>query len=153
VAGERRKKMIRMRFFSYIFIAGICITTLIACSKTGGPGAENPDQIDQNDDVFPVLTVSKPGNNQVYASGDSIVVQGYATDNKVMYKGSVKIINDATGVTEKSQLFETHFLLKLDFYVAYKTSVTSITNYTVLIEFQDHGANTVSQTLKVKVNP
>jgi hypothetical protein len=115
-----------MRFYTYMFTAGICLATLIACSKTGGPGADNPDLIDQNDDVFPVITVSKPSNNQVYTSGDSVLVQGYATDNKVMYKGTVKIINDATGVTEKSQLFETHFLQKLDFYVAYKTSVTSI---------------------------
>ena len=142
-----------MRFLTNMFTACVCIAILFACSKTGGPGADNPDLIDQNDDVFPVLTVSKPSNNQVYASGDSIVVQGYATDNKVMYNGTVKIVNDATGVTEKSQLFETHFLQKLDFYVAYKTSVTSVTNYSVVLEFQDHGANAVNQSLKVKVNP
>lgn len=145
--------MTRIRLLYFMFTGSICLAILIACSKTGGPGLDNPDLIDQNDDVFPVLTVSKPGNNQIYSSGDSIVVHGYATDNKIMYKGTVKIINDATGVTEKIQLFETHFLQKLDFYVAYKTSVTSITSYSVLIEFQDHGANTVNQSLKVKVNP
>jgi len=70
-----------------------------------------------------------------------------------MYKGTVKIINDATGITVKNEIYETHFLQRIDFYVAYKATVSLVTNYTIAIEFQDHGANMVTQTLKVKVNP
>jgi hypothetical protein len=142
-----------MKFFYFLFSAVVCLAILDACSKTGGPGIDNPDLIDQNDDIFPVVTVIKPTNNQVYKSGDSVVVQGYATDNKIVYKGSVKITDDANGMEVKSGTYESHYLQRMDFYVAFKSVVTAITNYTVTIEFQDHGANTVNQILKVKVNP
>jgi hypothetical protein len=49
--------------------------------------------------------------------------------------------------------YETHFLSAINFRLAYKTVVTSSTDFTVLIDFQDHGANNVNQTIKVKVNP
>jgi hypothetical protein len=142
-----------MKKFNYLIILCLSAGLLFSCTKTGSATPGDLNQIDQNDDVFPVLTVIKPVNNQQYSSGDSIVVQGYITDDKVLYKGSIKITDDASSTVVKNEVYETHFLQKIDFYVAYKASVTTIKNYTINIDFQDHGANAVSQVIKVKVNP
>ena len=126
---------------------------LLACSKVGGAQAENPDLIDQNDDIFPVITVSKPTANQVYASGDSIIAEGTVTDNKIVYKGKVQIKNDANNLVMADGFYESHFLTTINYRVAYKAVVTVPTDFTVLVEFQDHGANVSTTTVKVKVNP
>ncbi|HEV8271022.1 MAG TPA: hypothetical protein VGQ04_06915 [Chitinophagaceae bacterium] len=126
---------------------------LISCSKVGGAQEETLDAIDQNDDVFPVITVSKPIANQVYTSGDSIIVEGKVTDDKKLYKGKVQIKNDANNFVMAEGYYETHFLSTLDYRVAYKAVVTVPTDYSIFVEFQDHGANTFTATIKVKVNP
>lgn len=138
---------------AYICFSGLTLFLLIACSKTGGGTPDDNHQIDDNDVTPPVITVSKPANNQVYVSGDEIIVEGFATDTKSLYKGKVKITNDSNGLTMKEQFYETHFLQRIDFRIAYKATVTATTDYTVLVEFEDHGLNMVNQTLKVKVNP
>ena len=71
---------------------------------------ETLDAIDQNDDIFPVITVSKPTANQVYTSGDSIIVEGKVTDDKIVYKGKVQIKNDANNFVVADSYYETHFL-------------------------------------------
>ena len=126
---------------------------IISCSKVGAGQQENLDAIDQNDDVFPVVTVSKPTANQLYASGDSIIVEGKVTDNKIVYKGKVQIKNDANNLVVADNYYESHFLQAINFRLAYKAVVTVPTDFSVLVEFQDHGANTSTATIKVKVNP
>ena len=125
---------------------------MISCSKVGGPGQETLDAIDQNDDVFPTITVSKPTASQVYISGDSIIVEGKVTDDKIVYKGKVQIKNDANLVLADSY-YESHFLQAINYRLAYKAVVTAPTDFSILVEFQDHGANTSTTTIKVKVNP
>ena len=49
--------------------------------------------------------------------------------------------------------YETHYLASMNYRLAYKAVVTTPTDFTILVEFQDHGANTSVTTLKVKVNP
>jgi citrate synthase len=49
--------------------------------------------------------------------------------------------------------YESHFLQVINFRLAYKAVVTVPTDLNILIEFQDHGANTSTLTIKVKVNP
>ena len=139
----------------YFCLAAVIISislTIVSCTKVGAAEQENIDAIDQNDDIFPVITVSKPSVNQVYVSGDSIIVEGKVTDERKMYKGKVQIKNDASGVTEETY-YETHFLQTINFRLATKAVVTTATDFTILIEFQDHGANTSVATIKVKVNP
>jgi hypothetical protein len=137
--------------FSLFILSGVL---LVACSKVGGSdGGDDLTAIDQNDDIFPVITTLRPSANQVYVSGDSIVVEGKVTDDKKMYKGKVQIKDDAAGSVIAENFYETHFLSAINFRLAYKAIVTSSKDFTVLIEFQDHGANTASQTIKVKVNP
>ena len=140
-------------YFRIASIFALASLTAISCTKVGGaPQDENPDAIDQNDDVFPVITVSRPADNQLYTSGDSIIVEGVVTDDKIVYKGKVQIKNDAN-IPLAAANYESHFLTAINYRVAYKAVVTAPTAFTVLIEFQDHGANTSSKTLKVNVNP
>ena len=126
---------------------------IISCSKVGAGQQENLDAVDQNDDVFPVVTVSKPTANQSYASGDSIIVEGKVTDNKIVYKGKVQIKNDANNLVMADSYYESHFLQAINYRLAYKAEVTVPTDFSILVEFQDHGANTSTTTIKVKVNP
>jgi hypothetical protein len=140
----------------YFYLVGVLFLAsmiMISCTKVGGPAEENLDAIDQNDYVFPVITVSKPTANQVYTSGDSIIVEGKVTDDKIVYKGKVEIKNDANNFVMADGHYESHFLQAINYRVAYKAVVTVPTDFSILIEFQDHGANTSTATLKVKVNP
>jgi hypothetical protein len=126
---------------------------MISCRKVGSESVENPYAIDQDDDVFPVITVSKPTANQVYASGDSIIVEGIVTDDKKLFKGKVEIKNDANSFVIADSFYETHFLPAINFRLAYKAVVTVPTDLSILIEFRDHGDNVSTATIKVKVNP
>ena len=108
---------------------------LLSCSKVGGPGEEPLDAIDQNDDIFPTITVSKPTANQVYTSGDSIIVEGKATDEKTLYKGKVEIKNDINSIVVANGNYETHFLATMDYRLAYKAMVTTPTDFTIRVEF------------------
>lgn len=138
-------------FCIMIVTAGIL---LVGCSKAGGATEEeNLNAVDNNDDIFPVITVSRPTVNQVYTSGDSIIVEGKVTDDKKLYTGKVQIKNDANGFVVADAYYETHFLSAINFRMAYRTYVTSPADLTVLLEFQDHGLNTTAATIKVKVNP
>ena len=140
-------------YFSFMVIFVLASVIMFSCGKVGVAQEETPDMIDQNDDVFPVIAVSKPTANQVYASGDSIIVEGTVTDNKIVYKGKVQIKNDANNLVMADGLYESHFLNAINYRVAYKAVVTMPTDFTILIEFQDHGANVSTSTVKVKVNP
>ena len=140
-------------FYSIAVIISVSVVTL-SCSKVGGTAQEDSlNEIDQNDDVFPVITVTRPTANQVYASGDSIIVEGKVTDDKRMYNGKVLIKNDVNGLVVAESYYETHFLLAISYRLAYKAIVLAPTDLSVLVEFQDHGANTSTTTIKVKVDP
>lgn len=100
-----------------------------------------------------MITALKPTPNQVYVSGDSIIVEGNVTDEKVMYKGKVLIKNDANGFVVAEDYYETHFLKTINYRLAYQAVVTDPAEFTVIPGSQDHGANTVTATTKVKVSP
>jgi hypothetical protein len=61
---------------------------LLACSKGSGK--------DKDYDA-PVLTLNTPVNNQVYTSGQNIMISGQATDNKFINQIHIVITNLATG--------------------------------------------------------
>ena len=144
--------MKRQRYLYSTILIGLVNLVVVSCSKVGAAGEDDIDAIDQNDDIFPVITVTRPAANQTYVSGDSIVVEGKVTDEKKMYKGKVVIKNDVTGFTEEAH-YETHFLSTINFRLATKAIVTTPTDFSILVEFQDHGMNTSTATIKVKVNP
>ena len=143
-----------MQKIHYLIITVVSVSTIVlSCTKVGASEEENLDAVDLGDKVLPVITVSKPTANQVYVSNDSIIVQGKATDDRVVYKGKVLITNDATNAIVAESYYESHSLNSIDFRLAYKPAVTVPTDFSVFIEFQDHGLNTVSAAIKVKVNP
>ena len=143
-----------MQKIHYLIITVVSFSMIVfSCTKVGAGEEENLDAVDLGDKVLPVITVSKPTANQVYVSNDSIIVQGKATDDRVVYKGKVLITNDTTNAVVAETYYESHHLNAIDFRLAYKPSVTVTTGFSVFIEFQDHGLNTVSAAIKVKVNP
>ena len=141
------------RYFYFTVMLILTSVIMISCTKVGVGEQENLNMIDEDDDVFPVITVSKPTANQVYKSGDSIIVEGKVTDNKIVYKGKVQIKNDANNLVMADGYYESHFLQAINYRVAYKAEATVPTDFSILVEFQDHGANTSATTIKVKVNP
>jgi len=141
------------RHFCFTVLFVLATVIINSCTKVGGTAEENLDVIDQNDDVFPVINISKPTANQVYTSGDSIIVEGKVTDDKIVYKGKVQIKSDANNLVLTEAFYESHFLQLINYRLAYKAVVTTSTDFSILVEFQDHGANTSTATIKVKVNP
>lgn len=141
------------RYFQIIGKLVLTSAILVSCSKVGSSGEETLDVIDQNDDIFPTIAISKPMSDQVYTSGDSIIVEGIVTDDKKLYKGKVEIKNDVNSFVVADGYYETHFLATINYRLAYKAVVTSPTDFTIHVEFQDHGTNTSVTSLKVKVNP
>jgi len=141
------------KYFNFTAILILTSVIMISCSKAGSESEGSLDAIDQDDDVFPVITFSKPTANQVYTSGDSIMVEGKVTDDKKLYKGKVQIKNDTTNLVMADSFYETHFLPAINFRLAYKATVTVPTDFSILVEFRDHGDNVSTATIKVKVNP
>jgi hypothetical protein len=142
----------------YIFISLLVAGLMTACSKSGnstddGGGGGGPHIVTDNDTTRPVLTVTTPLNNQLYANGSSISVSGTITDDMGLYRGSIRITNDVTGEILKEQLYEIHGIRSYNFNVPAIATVTAVTDYTVSVFFEDHGLNSISQTLKVKMNP
>lgn len=125
----------------------------ISCSKSGGTSGDEPLHVDESDDVFPEVIISKPLANQLYVNGDSIIIEGRTTDQKGLYKGKVFLANDISGSIVKEQNYEIHFFKSFDFRIAYKAVVSAETDFTATAEFEDHGSNKTIKTVKVKVNP
>ena len=151
---EGRKQINVKKNFYFVAIFVLPILLMLSCSKVGGGTAEEDlNAIDNNDDVLPVINLVKPVANQVYKSGDSIIVEGKVTDNKKLYKGKIFISNSTSGIVVAEQQYETHFLQVMDLRLTYKATVSLATEFTVTVEFEDHGLNKATQTLNVKVNP
>jgi hypothetical protein len=89
----------------------------------------------------------------VFISGNVINVTGRITDDLGLYRGSIRITNDANNAVVKEQLYEIHFVLSYDFNISYTTNVSVPSNYTVTVFFEDHGYNNATKSVKVKVNP
>ena len=148
----KKNKIINRGFYSGIII--LTMMLFFSCSKNTGSSSDDSDHIpvDVNDISYPVIVIDKPLTDQVFVSGDTIKIQGRITDNG-LYRGKIKIVNDASGLALLDQAYEIHGFTLYDFNLAYKTSVTSVSNYTVSVEFEDHGLNITTKTVKVKVNP
>ena len=141
------------KYFYFTAMLVLTCVIMISCTKVGVGEDEDLNMIDEEDEVFPVITVSKPTANQVYLSGDSIIAEGIVTDDKIVYKGKVQIKNDANNFVMADGYYESHFLKAINYRLAYKAVVTAPTDFSILVEFLDHGSNTSTTTIKVKVNP
>ena len=140
----------------------LCFATVVlfavACSKgstssdnNGGGGPHpTPSPIDT---IAPALNINTPTPNQVFTSGNVINVSGRITDDLGLYRGSIRITNDANGALLKEQLYEIHYVLAYDFNISYTTNVTVPADCTVTVFFEDHGFNSATKSVKLKVNP
>jgi hypothetical protein len=140
------------------FLVVFLTLALLACSKGGtstddGSGGGGPHVQADDDTTKPVLTILTPVNNQTYTNGSSISVTGTITDDLGLYRGSIRITNDITGEILKEQLYEIHGVKNFNFSVTAPATVTAPTGFTVSVFYEDHGLNSISQTLKVTVNP
>src|SRR5689334_2965176 len=95
-----------------LFLTG-AVLFAVACSK-GGSSADNgggphptPSPVDT---IAPVLTINTPTPNQVFTSGNIINVTGRITDDLGLYRGSIRITNDANNAILKEQLYEIHYV-------------------------------------------
>ena len=135
---------------SILLIFSICIFS--ACTRSGIPLNESPHVINLDDTIPAVVTIDKPTDGQSFASGDTIKVEGKVTDLG-LYRGNISITDDANKGILKTQDYEIHGLKEYDFSISYKTSVSTLSNYTVTVWFEDHGLNVTTKTLKVRVSP
>lgn len=140
-------------FVSLVFVS----VMLAACSKGGtdttGGGGGGPHFDSPQDTTAPGVIINTPVPDQVYTSGNIMNVTGRITDDLGLYRGTIRITNDANGTLVKEQQYEIHGLLAYNFNISYTTGVTIISDYTVKVTFEDHGLNTASKSVKVKVNP
>jgi len=134
------------------------LVLLASCSK-GGSTSDNGGSVIHNnntppvDTVAPVLDIFTPSANQVFTSGNTINVTGRITDDLGLYRGSIRISNDANGSILKEQLYEIHYQLLYNFNISYTPNVTVPSNYTVTVFFEDHGLNSATKSVKIQVNP
>ena len=142
----------------HLFFFVVLITVFAACSKGGtatddGDGSGGPHVVTPTDVTAPVIDITTPVVNQVFASGNVINVTGKLTDDYGLYRGSIRISNDAGGAVLKEQLYEIHGLLFYNYSISYTATVTTSADYTVTVTFEDHGLNTTTKSVKIKVNP
>ena len=141
-------------FWGILIIAALAV----ACSKgstntnddgTGGnPHVDNP-----TDTTAPILDIYTPVANQIFVSGNVVTVTGKITDDYGLYRGSIKIIDDASGAVLKVQAYEIHGILSYNFSISYTATVTTVADYTITVQFEDHGNNITTRTVKIKVIP
>jgi len=97
----------------------------------------------------PVITLSTPTNNQVYAAGQNIMVSGNASDNKYINQIHVVISNLATG-TEYQHVHIHPNTSSFTFNQPY-TAQAGIT-YKIQVIVDDASSNSVSKSVEVSCN-
>jgi hypothetical protein len=139
--------------------SGLLLLLIAACSKGGIPADDGSssgggDHIyNPTDTTAPVLDIYTPAANQVFTNGAVVNVSGRIADDYGLYRGTIRIINDANGSVMKEQQYEIHGILSYTFGISYITDVTVASDYTVTISFEDHGLNAVTKSVKIKINP
>jgi hypothetical protein len=125
----------------------------VSCGKSGIPSDHDDSfPIDPTDNSYPVVTVSSPTDDQVYTSGSTVNVMGTVSDNS-LYQGSISIRNEANGLVVKDQYYEIHYIPSYNFSMSCPITVTTPTDFTVSVKFEDHGRNITARTVNIKVNP
>jgi hypothetical protein len=141
----------------YIVVWAIAIILISSCSK-GGSGTDDgsgggPHVVITTDSTAPVILIFTPTANQVFTSGNTINISGRLTDDLGLYRGTIQVTNDANGMILMNQAYEIHGQLLYNFNINHTASVTTSSDYTVTVAFEDHGLNFTTRTVKVKVNP
>lgn len=129
--------------------SSIMIIAALAASLFIFNACHKDDETDKN---APVVNLTAPVENQQYTSGDTIFIKGLATDES-MHEMEIKLTDDANSAVLLDTLPEVHDFTSYDINNAFKTSVTAVSNYTLLVTVEDHSSNVTTKTVHVKVNP
>jgi len=148
VKNRKKNSFVYVRFpLLYCLLAFLCLS----CSR-GGTAAEELHAIDTSDTTYPVVEVTTPTNGQSFRSGAIISVTGNVSDNS-LFQGSIAMRNETDGLVVKDQYYEIHFIPSYNFSMSCPVSVTAATDFTITVQFEDHGFNKTTKTLKIKVTP
>ncbi|HEV7779755.1 MAG TPA: hypothetical protein VGO58_00735 [Chitinophagaceae bacterium] len=133
------------------------MASVVACSRGGDDvssgGGGGPHVFVPSDTTAPEIIIFTPADNQVFSNGNNISITGRVTDDYGLYRGTIRIVNDANGFMLVNQPYEIHGILLYNFNISHTTSVSTVSNYTVTVSFEDHGLNSTTRSVKVKVNP
>lgn len=141
----------------YIWLGFLAVSAVIfSCSKGGestddGSGGTHVNT--PNDTTPPEIVITTPSAGQVFSNGQVINITGRITDDYGLYRGTIKVVNDATGYAMVNQPYEIHGFLLYNFSLNHTVSVAGASDYTVTVSFEDHGSNVTTRSVKVKVNP
>jgi hypothetical protein len=141
-----------LKLFCFIAFAAV----MAACSKGGsssGPdhgtgGGGNPSPIDT---IAPILDIFTPTTAQVFNTVTAVNITGKITDDLGLYRGTIRITNDANGSLWREQAYEIHYILAYNFNIS--ETITTPGDYTITVRFEDHGFNSATKSVKIKVNP
>jgi len=127
----------------------------MSCSKGGSsPGDNNGGGGGGGsvaDTTAPVLDIFTPAANQEFNTSTGINITGRVTDDLGLYRGTIRITNDANGLIWREQAYEIHFVLSYNYNL--REEISTPGNYTVTVRFEDHGFNATAKSVKIKVNP
>lgn len=138
-----------------IIVLSVSAVIFIACNKGGyGPPDDNgPHVVNPGDTTAPTIDIYTPADAQVLTSGNAINITGKVVDSGGLYRGSIRVIDDASGNVMKEQLYEIHSVISYAYTISYTPSVSTVSNYTIRVSFEDHGLNVTTRSVKVKINP
>ncbi len=141
-----------------VFIWVLILLLSAGCSKSGGSGPADdgsgtPHIINNDDNIPPVVEIITPTSGQEFSNGQHISITGKITDAGGLYRGSIRIVNDANGIIVKEQLYEIHGFQLYNFSLSHAVSAAMASNYTITVRFEDHGLNATAASVQVKVNP
>lgn len=156
--SHNRHISVRCLRYSSLWILTLVIVVIASCSRSGGlegggNGGGGPHVVNDQDSIAPAITIATPTAAQVFTSGNTISMTGTITDETGLYRGSVKLVDDATGDELKIQHYEIHGFLSYNFTVAHTVTVSAPVNLSVTVSFEDHGRNMTTRSVKIKVNP
>ena len=138
------------------FLVSIILAGLLgSCSKGGAAiddGPTDPGYV-PDDVTAPQVTINTPTTDQVFSNGATISITGKITDDYGLYRGTIKITDDANGYVVMNKYYEVHGLTTYNFNTNHTANVVAVSNYTVTVSFEDHGYNTRTSSVKIKVNP
>lgn len=141
----------------HTFFYTVMMIFLMACSKgddtDDGSGTNGPHVVTPNDTTAPEITILTPTLNQLFANGGVISITGKITDDFGLYRGTIRVVNDATGTMLMNQAYEIHGLMLYNFSINHTVAALTASDYTITVSFEDHGSNSASKSVKVKVNP
>lgn len=115
------------------------------------PGDDDDHVFTPTDVTAPVVIINTPTILQSFTAGSVITISGRLTDDYGLYQGSIRITKDANGQVVRQQLYEIHGFLEYNY--SRNEVISEAGDYTVNVSFEDHGLNTTSATVKIKVVP